>query len=113
MIKLFMDIQQNIHLIEQHFEMWGIEKSHIIKDEMNRQIISQSLSAIRKALKDLPEGFLDRFSEVPWVATILQWEELLESEIESELSLVWDEILYYLPQLSSMVKEIFIYLSIE
>jgi len=113
MIKLLTNIQHNIHLIEHHFEIWGIEKSNIIKDEMNRQTISQSLSAIRRALQDLPEGIIDGFSEVPWVAIILRWEELLESEVEMELNMVWDEILYYLPQLSTMVEKILIYISIE
>lgn len=104
-LRLFIgDILDSIKRIESFSK--GLTKEKLEKDELYQSAIIRQIEIIGEAVKNIPDSFRNRYSEIPWQKIAGMRDVIIHGYFRVDLETVWRVIKKDLPDLKNKISKI-------
>ena len=97
-------ILQNIEDIETFSK--GLSKGNLERDILKQKAIIRSVEIIGEAVRNLPDSFKKKHSEIPWRDIIGTRDKMIHHYFGVDLDIVWNIIKKDIPELKNNIKDI-------
>ena len=84
----------------------GINFESFIKDPVLMRAFVRSLEVIGEAVKNLPQEFRGKYSEIPWREIAGMRDKLIHEYFGVNYKIVWKTVQREVPRLNEQIKEI-------
>lgn len=95
-------IMECIEAIETYCE--GVSENDFLKSTEKQDAIIRRLEIIGEAVKNIPEGYKEKYPEVPWNKAMATRNIIVHDYMGLDLKIIWDTVTKSLPAFKKQIK---------
>ena len=97
-------ILESIESIEKYSK--GVSEKDFLKSQEKQDAIIRRLEIIGEAVKNLPEDFKEKYSDIPWNKAMGTRNIIVHDYMGLDLEVIWDTVTKSLPGFKQQIKEL-------
>lgn len=97
-------ILECIEAIEQYSR--GLSERQFLKSQIKQDAIIRRLEVIGEAVKNLPENFKEKHSDIPWNKAMATRNIIVHDYLNIDLEIIWDTVKESLPGFKEQIESL-------